>query len=91
MTEINADPAELQKFSNLAHRWWDPPGAFRPLHEINPVRLEWIERQIPLAGRTVLDVGCGGGILAEAMSRRGADVLGIDLATLWRRRKKYGI
>ena len=80
MTEINADPAELQKFSDLAHRWWDPQGAFRPLHEINPVRLEWIERQIPLAGRKVLDGGCGGGILAEAMSGRGARVLGIDLA-----------
>ncbi len=76
----NADPAELKKFSDLAHRWWDPTGAFRPLHELNPVRLQWIEAHLPLAGRSVLDVGCGGGILAEAMSARGARVLGIDLA-----------
>jgi 2-polyprenyl-6-hydroxyphenyl methylase/3-demethylubiquinone-9 3-methyltransferase len=76
----NADPAELAKFSDLAHRWWDPHGEFRPLHEINPLRLEWIERLAPLAGREVLDVGCGGGILAEAMARRGARVTGIDLA-----------
>ena len=77
---VNADPAELQKFSDLAHRWWDPQGEFRPLHEINPLRLEWIERHAPLADRDVLDVGCGGGILAEAMARRGARVTGIDLA-----------
>lgn len=77
---VNADPAELAKFSQLAHRWWDPQGEFRPLHEINPLRLEWIERQAPLAGRDALDVGCGGGILAEAMARRGARVTGIDLA-----------
>jgi len=77
---VNADPAELQKFSDLAHRWWDPEGEFRPLHEINPLRLEWIERHAPLADRDVLDVGCGGGILAEAMARRGARVTGIDLA-----------
>src|SRR5512134_1964281 len=76
----NADPAELARFSQLAHRWWDPQGEFRPLHEINPLRLEWIERQAPLAGRDALDVGCGGGILAEAMARRGARVTGIDLA-----------
>jgi 2-polyprenyl-6-hydroxyphenyl methylase/3-demethylubiquinone-9 3-methyltransferase len=76
----NADPAELQKFSALAHRWWDPQGEFRPLHAINPLRLEWIERHAPLAGKDVLDVGCGGGILAEAMARRGARVTGIDLA-----------
>ncbi len=79
-TPINADPAELEKFSRLAHRWWDTQGEFRPLHEINPLRLEWIERHTPLAGRDALDVGCGGGILAEAMARRGACVAGIDLA-----------
>jgi 2-polyprenyl-6-hydroxyphenyl methylase/3-demethylubiquinone-9 3-methyltransferase len=79
-TTRNADPAELKKFSDLAHRWWDPKGAFRPLHELNPVRLEWIESQVQLAGCRVVDVGCGGGILSEAMSARGARVLGIDLA-----------
>jgi len=79
-TAPNADPAELEKFSDLAHRWWDLEGEFRPLHAINPLRLEWIERQAPLAGRDVLDVGCGGGILAEAMAQRGARVTGIDLA-----------
>jgi 2-polyprenyl-6-hydroxyphenyl methylase/3-demethylubiquinone-9 3-methyltransferase len=77
---VNADPAELEKFSNLAHRWWDPQGEFRPLHEINPLRLEWIDRHAQLAGKDVLDVGCGGGILAEAMARRGARVTGIDLS-----------
>jgi 2-polyprenyl-6-hydroxyphenyl methylase / 3-demethylubiquinone-9 3-methyltransferase len=76
----NADPAELEKFSQLAHRWWDPHGEFRPLHAINPLRLEWIDRHAPLAGRDVLDVGCGGGILAETMAQRGARVSGIDLA-----------
>jgi 2-polyprenyl-6-hydroxyphenyl methylase/3-demethylubiquinone-9 3-methyltransferase len=80
MQTTNADPAELQKFSDLAHRWWDPQGEFRPLHAINPLRLEWIERHAPLGGKDVLDVGCGGGILAEAMARRGARVTGIDLA-----------
>jgi 2-polyprenyl-6-hydroxyphenyl methylase/3-demethylubiquinone-9 3-methyltransferase len=79
-TTLNADPAELQKFSDLAHRWWDPAGEFRPLHEINPLRLEWIEGLAPLGGKDVLDVGCGGGILAEAMAQRGARVTGIDLA-----------
>ena len=77
---MNADPAELQKFSDLAHRWWDPAGEFRPLHEINPLRLEWIDRHAGLAGKRVLDVGCGGGILAEAMATRGALVRGIDLS-----------
>lgn len=76
----NVDPAELEKFSKLAHRWWDPEGEFRPLHDINPLRLEWIERHAGLAGSAVLDIGCGGGILAEAMARRGARVTGIDLA-----------
>ncbi|WP_017761053.1 bifunctional 2-polyprenyl-6-hydroxyphenol methylase/3-demethylubiquinol 3-O-methyltransferase UbiG [Pseudacidovorax intermedius] len=79
-THPNADPAELAKFSELAHRWWDADSEFRPLHEINPLRLEWIEGQVSLAGKRVLDVGCGGGILSDAMARRGADVLGIDLA-----------
>jgi 2-polyprenyl-6-hydroxyphenyl methylase / 3-demethylubiquinone-9 3-methyltransferase len=81
---INADPQELAKFSELAHRWWDPGSEFKPLHQINPLRLDWIERRLGPAGvrgKAVLDVGCGGGILAEAMARRGAAaVLGIDLA-----------
>ncbi len=78
---INADPHELAKFGELAHRWWDPQSEFRPLHEINPLRLEWIVRLVGgLAGKRVLDVGCGGGILADAMARQGANVLGIDLA-----------
>ncbi|MBI1942033.1 MAG: bifunctional 2-polyprenyl-6-hydroxyphenol methylase/3-demethylubiquinol 3-O-methyltransferase UbiG [Betaproteobacteria bacterium] len=76
----NADPAELRKFSELAHRWWDPHGEFRPLHELNPLRLAWIEGLAPLAGRAVLDVGCGGGILSEAMAGAGAKVTGIDLS-----------
>ncbi|MGH9579058.1 MAG: bifunctional 2-polyprenyl-6-hydroxyphenol methylase/3-demethylubiquinol 3-O-methyltransferase UbiG, partial [Terriglobales bacterium] len=75
----NFDPSELAKFSALAHRWWDPASEFRPLHEINPLRLGWIAERAPLAGRAVLDVGCGGGILAEAMAQRGAAVTGIDL------------
>jgi len=79
-TAVNADPDELAKFSALAHRWWDPQSEFRPLHEINPLRLAWIDEQAPLAGKRVLDVGCGGGILAEAMARRGAHVKGIDLS-----------
>jgi 2-polyprenyl-6-hydroxyphenyl methylase/3-demethylubiquinone-9 3-methyltransferase len=77
---MNADPVELEKFSRLAHRWWDPQGEFRPLHEINPLRLGWIDRHAALAGKKVLDIGCGGGILAEAMARRGATVTGIDLS-----------
>ncbi len=77
----NVDPKEIAKFSELAHRWWDPTSEFRPLHEINPLRLGWIESQCGgLAGKTVLDVGCGGGILAEAMAQRGAHVTGIDLS-----------
>ena len=77
----NVDPAELAKFSDLAHRWWDTESEFRPLHQINPLRLEWIVDIAPITGKRVLDVGCGGGILADAMARRGAEVLGIDLAT----------
>ena len=77
----NVDPAELAKFSDLAHRWWDPESEFRPLHQINPLRLEWINGLVPLAGLNVVDVGCGGGILSDAMARKGAQVLGIDLAT----------
>lgn len=77
---VNADPAELAKFSELAHRWWDPESEFRPLHQINPLRLDWIDGQCTLAGKRVLDVGCGGGILADSMARKGADVTGIDLA-----------
>jgi 2-polyprenyl-6-hydroxyphenyl methylase/3-demethylubiquinone-9 3-methyltransferase len=79
-THANADPQELAKFSELAHRWWDPNSEFRPLHEINPLRLDWIDSVARIAGKRVLDVGCGGGILAEAMARRGATVKGIDLA-----------
>lgn len=79
---VNADPAELAKFSELAHRWWDPESEFRPLHQINPLRLGWIEQLTSgLQGKQVLDVGCGGGILADAMARKGAQVLGVDLST----------
>ena len=77
---LNADPAELAKFSDLAHHWWDPDGEFRPLHQINPLRLEWIQGLCRIGGQRVLDVGCGGGILADAMARVGAQVTGIDLA-----------
>jgi 2-polyprenyl-6-hydroxyphenyl methylase/3-demethylubiquinone-9 3-methyltransferase len=80
-SHLNVDPAELAKFSELAHRWWDPESEFRPLHQINPLRLAWIDGLVPLKGQKVLDVGCGGGILADAMARKGAQVLGIDLAT----------
>jgi 2-polyprenyl-6-hydroxyphenyl methylase/3-demethylubiquinone-9 3-methyltransferase len=77
---VNVDQVELRKFGDLAARWWDAAGPMRTLHEINPLRLAWIERVAPLAGRTALDVGCGGGVLAEAMAASGADVTGIDLA-----------
>jgi 2-polyprenyl-6-hydroxyphenyl methylase/3-demethylubiquinone-9 3-methyltransferase len=76
---LNADPAELRKFESIASRWWDPTSEFRPLHEINPLRLDYVDRLSDLAGKAVLDVGCGGGILAEAMAARGARVTGIDL------------
>jgi len=78
---LNADPNELAKFSDLAHRWWDPDGEFRPLHQINPLRLDWIDGLARIAGKRIVDVGCGGGILTDAMARRGAQVLGIDLAS----------
>ncbi|MGZ8294785.1 MAG: bifunctional 2-polyprenyl-6-hydroxyphenol methylase/3-demethylubiquinol 3-O-methyltransferase UbiG [Telluria sp.] len=77
---MNADPHEIQKFSELAHRWWDPTSEFKPLHEINPLRLEWINARAPLFGKKVIDIGCGGGILAESMAKKGADVTGIDLS-----------
>ena len=77
---INVDPAEIARFSELAHRWWDPASDFKPLHDINPLRLDYIDRCAGLSGKTVLDVGCGGGILAESMSQRGAQVTGIDLS-----------
>ena len=76
----NADPQELAKFSQLAHRWWDPKSEFKPLHEINPLRLNWIDKHASLAGKTVLDIGCGGGILSESMAGLGASVTGIDLS-----------
>ncbi|MCV0438080.1 MAG: bifunctional 2-polyprenyl-6-hydroxyphenol methylase/3-demethylubiquinol 3-O-methyltransferase UbiG [Hydrogenophaga sp.] len=78
---VNADPAELAKFSDLAHRWWDPESEFRPLHQINPLRLDWIDGLAGLSGKNVLDVGCGGGILSDSMARKGAQVVGIDLST----------
>jgi 2-polyprenyl-6-hydroxyphenyl methylase/3-demethylubiquinone-9 3-methyltransferase len=81
MKFVNADPAELAKFSDLAHRWWDAESEFRPLHQINPLRLDWIQAQVPLSSKSVLDVGCGGGILSDSMARRGAVVTGIDLST----------
>jgi 2-polyprenyl-6-hydroxyphenyl methylase/3-demethylubiquinone-9 3-methyltransferase len=78
-TPDNVDPAEIARFEQLAARWWDRNSEFRPLHEINPLRANWIDERAPVAGRRVLDVGCGGGILAEALARRGAQVTGIDL------------
>jgi 2-polyprenyl-6-hydroxyphenyl methylase/3-demethylubiquinone-9 3-methyltransferase len=77
---VNADPQELSKFSELAHRWWDTESEFAPLHRINPLRLEWIDAHANLRGSRALDIGCGGGILSDSMARRGANVLGIDLA-----------
>ena len=77
---LNADPAELDKFGELAHRWWDPNSEFKPLHDINPLRLDWIDKAIGLPGKRVLDVGCGGGLLSEGMAVRGAEVTGIDLS-----------
>lgn len=77
---MNADPAELQKFSDLAHRWWDPESEFKPLHQINPLRLDWIDKTVNLSGKKVVDIGCGGGILAESMAGRGAEVTGVDLS-----------
>jgi 2-polyprenyl-6-hydroxyphenyl methylase/3-demethylubiquinone-9 3-methyltransferase len=77
---VNVDPAELRKFSALAHRWWDPESEFKPLHKINPLRVDFIDAHTALSGKTVLDVGCGGGILSEGMAARGASVTGIDLA-----------
>ncbi|MEK8087586.1 bifunctional 2-polyprenyl-6-hydroxyphenol methylase/3-demethylubiquinol 3-O-methyltransferase UbiG [Aquabacterium sp. A3] len=79
-TATNVDPQELAKFSDLAHKWWDPESEFKPLHQINPLRLDWIDQLANVKGKRVVDVGCGGGILAESMARRGANVLGIDLA-----------
>lgn len=75
----NVDPAELQKFADMAHRWWDKNSEFKPLHEINPLRLDFIASKVNLQGKRVLDVGCGGGILSESMSQKGAEVMGIDL------------
>lgn len=80
-TTVNADPAELAKFSDLAHRWWDADGEFRPLHQINPLRLDWINSLCPVKGLSVLDIGCGGGILTDSLARAGATATGIDLST----------
>jgi len=81
MTTLNADPQELAKFSELAHHWWDTESEFRPLHQINPLRLDWIDQQARIPGKRIVDIGCGGGILSDSMARRGAKVLGIALAT----------
>jgi len=79
-TTANADPRELDKFSELAHRWWDPNSEFRPLHDINPTRLAWIDRHAALAGKCAIDIGCGGGLVSEGLAAAGADVTGIDLS-----------
>ena len=80
MNMLNADPAELEKFGDLAHHWWDPNSEFKPLHDINPLRLDWIDQATGLAGKRILDVDCGGGLLSEGMAVRGANVTGIDLS-----------
>ena len=80
MTMTNADPAEIQKFSDLAHRWWDPESEFKPLHDINPLRIDYIAERISLSGAKAIDVGCGGGLITEALAERGAVVTGIDLS-----------
>lgn len=77
---FNADPAELDKFGDLAHRWWDPNSEFRPLHDINPARLQWVDQQVMLKDKRVIDVGCGGGLMSEGMAALGAQVTGIDLS-----------
>jgi len=81
LTMQNADQNELDKFSQLAHRWWDPESEFKPLHQINPLRLDWIDSHASIAGKKVLDIGCGGGILSESMAVKGAEVTGIDLSS----------
>ncbi len=80
-THVNADPAELAKFSDLAHRWWDMESEFRPLHEINPLRMEWINGICPVHGLKTVDIGCGGGILTDSLARKGAVAMGVDLST----------
>ncbi|PKO84010.1 MAG: bifunctional 3-demethylubiquinol 3-O-methyltransferase/2-polyprenyl-6-hydroxyphenol methylase [Betaproteobacteria bacterium HGW-Betaproteobacteria-11] len=77
---LNADQAELDKFGDLAHRWWDPNSEFRPLHDINPARLQWVDQQAPLKDKRVIDIGCGGGLMSEGMTALGAQVTGIDLS-----------
>ena len=79
-TQTNVDPSELEKFGSLAHRWWDPTSEFRPLHDMNPVRLDWIDQQVGLRGKNAIDIGCGGGLLSEGMASRGATVTGLDLS-----------